>query len=769
METARSGERRAAIAIGGRLPLGRGAARRRDRGEPGARADVRQLALRLGRADRGRARPGSRSATGSAGRSPTAARRRTCSSARSRSARCSCSRSRSSTSGCSSGSSSGIPARGSIRWSRRSLLFGPMSVVLASVIADRRPARGALARAARADRRTAVLGLDRRQHRRDLRDRVLARSRARHGPGARGRRGGALLAAASSSPLAERLLRPSRRSLAAAAAASRAVVVARARPRAARLGSAAQNWSPLYRESEAPRAGRPREPRGRAPGCSSGPRGTRDTTGCRRRRTTSRVPPLRQLVPERDVPRRSDPDAVRVHRLPPPRARVHARGAKDARHRPRRRLGAEALCRDFRDSRCRRSSSTPTSSTPRTAGSRCRATPGSTSRSTTGAGSCTRNDERWDVIVVDAFYADGVPFHLTTLEFLAAAARPARRPAGSSRERDRGARAGTSRACSASICEDVPLRVPDGAPPPGLRAGRRRPGRHPQRHPRRDRAAAPSTAFLAEPWAERRASGAPDGARSRRAIRDRLDAAGRIDDVPVLTDDYAPTDALLVDGTGRLFAPKNARATSYHSSGTVFSSAVASSSETSTIASPCSATMRPNVPSRDEVGGLERRSASRAHGRAAVGVPPRWTWPRTVTRGLEAGALPRSRARAPRRRRRGARARTGRSSRLAGDELLLARRVRQLVALGDDDDREVLAAARAAASSSAQASSTRRSGCSGIRITSAPPAIPLMTRDPAGVAAHHLDDHHAVVRLGRRVQAVDRLGRDLRRRCRSRT
>ncbi len=33
--------------------------------------------------------------------------------------------------------------------------------------------------------------------------------------------------------------------------------------------------------------------------------------------------------------------------------------------------------------------------------------------------------------------------------------------------------------------------------------------------------------------------------------------------------------------------------------------------------------------------------------------------------------------------------------------------------------------------------------------------------DPAGVAAHHLDDHHAVVRLGGRVQAVDRVGDDL--------
>ena len=51
-------------------------------------------------------------------------------------------------------------------------------------------------------------------------------------------------------------------------------------------------------------------------------------------------------------------------------------------------------------------------------------------------------------------------------------------------------------------------------------------------------------------------------------------------------------------------------------------------------------------------------------------------------------------------------------------------------------------------------------GCSGIRITSAPPAIPLIDGDPARVAAHHLDDHHAVVRLGGRVQPVDRLGAD---------
>ena len=38
---------------------------------------------------------------------------------------------------------------------------------------------------------------------------------------------------------------------------------------------------------------------------------------------------------------------------------------------------------------------------------------------------------------------------------------------------------------------------------------------------------------------------------------------------------------------------------------------------------------------------------------------------------------------------------------------------------------------------------------------------PCVCRDPAGVAAHHLDDHHPVVGLGGRMQAVDGVGDDL--------
>jgi rRNA maturation endonuclease Nob1 len=57
--------------------------------------------------------------------------------------------------------------------------------------------------------------------------------------------------------------------------------------------------------------------------------------------------------------------------------------------------------------------------------------------------------------------------------------------------------------------------------------------------------AAPAKEFLAERWRGVRedAPGAPD---LTRAIRDRVDAAISTSNVPVLTDDYAPTDALLL-------------------------------------------------------------------------------------------------------------------------------------------------------------------------------------------------------------------------------
>ena len=97
-------------------------------------------------------------------------------------------------------------------------------------------------------------------------------------------------------------------------------------------------------------------------------------------------------------------------------------------------------------------------------------------------------------------------------------------------------------------------------------------------------------------------------------------------------------------------------------------------------------------------------------------------------------------------------------ARLAGDELPLAGLVGQLVALADDDDREVLAALVPLLEQPARLLDGDRLLGDQDHVGAAGDAG--VDRDPARVAAHHLDDHHAVVRLRRRVQAVDRLRRD---------
>ncbi len=57
-------------------------------------------------------------------------------------------------------------------------------------------------------------------------------------------------------------------------------------------------------------------------------------------------------------------------------------------------------------------------------------------------------------------------------------------------------------------------------------------------------AAAPSTTFLRARWRAIRKA-APQAPNLDHAIADRWRQPVRVDDVPVLTDDYAPTDALL--------------------------------------------------------------------------------------------------------------------------------------------------------------------------------------------------------------------------------
>jgi spermidine synthase len=152
--------------------------------------------------------------------------------------------------------------------------------------------------------------------------------------------------------------------------------------------------------------------------------------------------------------------------------------------------------------------------------------------------------QRWDVIAIDAFYSDSIPFHLTTREFLELA-------------RDRLAPGGV-------IVVNIIGAI--SGPESELFRAEYRTYRsvfstvlvHPVLDPgdRDDEAvrnlilvatddAAPSPGFLAERWRRLRAN-RPGIVDLSKAIRDRREAPIATDGVPLLTDDYAPTDALLL-------------------------------------------------------------------------------------------------------------------------------------------------------------------------------------------------------------------------------
>jgi spermidine synthase len=158
-----------------------------------------------------------------------------------------------------------------------------------------------------------------------------------------------------------------------------------------------------------------------------------------------------------------------------------------------------------------------------------------------------RSDERWDVIMVDAFYSDGVPFHLTTLEFVELL-RARLRPGGVVATNVIGALAGDdsrlTRAVTktyAGVFPTVELhpvyegeldRFPDDTRNIVLVATER---------------ASPSIRRLQETWDEVRAARGRSAPDLRTAIADRWERPLPTDDVPYLTDGYAPTDALLID------------------------------------------------------------------------------------------------------------------------------------------------------------------------------------------------------------------------------
>jgi spermidine synthase len=151
-----------------------------------------------------------------------------------------------------------------------------------------------------------------------------------------------------------------------------------------------------------------------------------------------------------------------------------------------------------------------------------------------------RHDRRWDAIAIDVFYEDGLPFHMATREFLELA-RSRLAPGGVVVTNVIGSLEGEGSKLFRSIYRTyrsvfpTVLVHPVAGEGPGVQnlilvAGE---------------GAAPSTALLQERWdAVRRR--VPLAADLEQAIAGRRDVIP-VGDVPTLTDDYAPTDALLLE------------------------------------------------------------------------------------------------------------------------------------------------------------------------------------------------------------------------------
>ncbi len=156
-----------------------------------------------------------------------------------------------------------------------------------------------------------------------------------------------------------------------------------------------------------------------------------------------------------------------------------------------------------------------------------------------------KNDDRYDLILIDAFYADSIPAHLATSEFLELAKKRLT-PGGAMVTNIIGAVSGEQSRLFRSIYRTYRTQFATVEVHPVKDA----PG------PRDDSeirniilvatdSPASSPDFLKERWNEvlRTSPDAPD---LTEPIASRRDGAIPVDDVPTLTDDYAPTDALLL-------------------------------------------------------------------------------------------------------------------------------------------------------------------------------------------------------------------------------
>ncbi|MBA2569161.1 MAG: fused MFS/spermidine synthase [Actinobacteria bacterium] len=153
-----------------------------------------------------------------------------------------------------------------------------------------------------------------------------------------------------------------------------------------------------------------------------------------------------------------------------------------------------------------------------------------------------QHDERWDAIVIDAYFSDSLPFHLTTLEFVELA-RSRLAPGGVIAGNLIGAVSGEGSKLFRAMYKTYRAVFPTVVV-----------------HPVREQGdadgalrnlivvagdgAAPGQDALQRQWRRLRAR-SPKAADLTKAIRDRHESLIATKDVPLLTDDFAPTDSLL--------------------------------------------------------------------------------------------------------------------------------------------------------------------------------------------------------------------------------
>jgi spermidine synthase len=154
-----------------------------------------------------------------------------------------------------------------------------------------------------------------------------------------------------------------------------------------------------------------------------------------------------------------------------------------------------------------------------------------------------RDDAKYDVIAIDAYFSDSIPFHLTTREFVQLL-RDRLAPGGVVVANIIGSVEGPGSKLLRSFVRTYKTAFPSVAVHPVIE-----PNDSGSLNELRNlmlvatEGALPGEEFLLERWRELAPAGAPD---LEAPIRDRYDKPLRFDDVPTLTDDYAPTDSLLL-------------------------------------------------------------------------------------------------------------------------------------------------------------------------------------------------------------------------------